>query len=905
MKLMKQVIIILLVIALLPISHYPAFASENEYLEEGQRLSNLRILVGENNDLRLNDPLNRYEGLILAIRIAGKESIAKAFDITSFDAYVADEVPFWAKHYVQYALAGDLRITSGVDISSDGKTIFGGDETLSALQFSTFILKATGYDVPDWKLSLNQLVNLGVITNQELIMILDGEFTRGKAAFLLDRVLASMNIYDGVAVIENLINIDFVSRSVANENSYGKTLTIKSVGLNSFNIVSSKKLNIYSAEFKNNYIVEINGNSIGQNDFTLQLQDDQRTVYLDINNLVNQNDEVKITIKNMLNENNELIDGITFIDNITDNFGASIISSKTMGDNTVLITFNEKIKTTDLKAFINDKEVMSLIQTADRELFILLHDNLSDGEEFKVSLTRVLDSVGYKTNPKVTIKHSYKPLDMTIRNITTNGYDMVFNQRISDNFGNIVSDAFTTDFRSMFSHSFESNHPYEVTSLDGFRIKVLYNTLIPFGSANFYVNPTHENRYLIDASSKAVTETLNIRTFLQTDKTAPTVVSISKQDNTHITLVTSEPLMNATVLSNYSLVNNNSESINILQIDKVNPTTLVFTTDALDDKEIVLSINNLQDVYGNTSSVQLISLTGVLSKEAPTIDTTGYYSYDQKKVEIRFSKEMNTTILNPTNYLFDGKVVPNLVIQSYEKNSKVVLTLPEKLSLLTPSSKIVVKVLEDSYGNQTKYDLTTVLCIPSNIVKEDLMNASFNAITNTHLTIETPFHVSSINDKFIYFTNNALKNVSLSYNNNGTVIGLSFDNPLSNDLSNLTGELIIDQDAITNALGTTNSSLIKFNSSVFEDKISPRIITASKTSAKTIILEASEPLVPESATFDKFVLSGSEIADIAVVGNIVTISTVDDITSSSILVRSGLYDFNRNKLSSTAYYSFD
>ena len=74
MKKAKKLSAIILTIALLVSLVIPVFANNIENTEKGLKLQAIGLMAGGVNDLKLDEDLNRLQGLIFAIRAAGKEA---------------------------------------------------------------------------------------------------------------------------------------------------------------------------------------------------------------------------------------------------------------------------------------------------------------------------------------------------------------------------------------------------------------------------------------------------------------------------------------------------------------------------------------------------------------------------------------------------------------------------------------------------------------------------------------------------------------------------------------------------------------------------------------------------------------------------------------------------------------
>ena len=123
----------------------------------------------------------RIQGLILFLRLIGEEEAALA----STAACPFTDVPDWCRPYVAYAYAQGY--TKGMDEKGG---IFGTNDTLTAGQYVTFLLRALGYrdsgEAPDftWDTALERAVELGVLTPGEEAMLTSETFLRAQVVYL-------------------------------------------------------------------------------------------------------------------------------------------------------------------------------------------------------------------------------------------------------------------------------------------------------------------------------------------------------------------------------------------------------------------------------------------------------------------------------------------------------------------------------------------------------------------------------------------------------------------------------------------------------------------------------------------------------------------------------------------------
>ena len=118
-----------------------AFAATSEAESAANELYSMGLFhgTGKNKDgtpiFDLDKAPTRYEAVTMLVRLLGKESTATAQNWTTPFA----DVVKWAKPYVGYAYNNSL--TNGVSSVS-----YGGDQTVNATQYLTFVLRALNYE---------------------------------------------------------------------------------------------------------------------------------------------------------------------------------------------------------------------------------------------------------------------------------------------------------------------------------------------------------------------------------------------------------------------------------------------------------------------------------------------------------------------------------------------------------------------------------------------------------------------------------------------------------------------------------------------------------------------------------------------------------------------------------------
>lgn len=137
---MKRWIAVFLTLVLLVPLCLQAFAASDAEQNTADALHALNLFMGYGDDADgnpvygLDDDLNRAQGLVLLIRMLGKEAEAKACT----DSHPFTDVDAGYKCYVAYAYKTGL--TKGVSA-----TKFGSNDLMNSTMFTTFCLRALGY----------------------------------------------------------------------------------------------------------------------------------------------------------------------------------------------------------------------------------------------------------------------------------------------------------------------------------------------------------------------------------------------------------------------------------------------------------------------------------------------------------------------------------------------------------------------------------------------------------------------------------------------------------------------------------------------------------------------------------------------------------------------------------------
>lgn len=158
----------------------PAQAARSSERSAAQALCRLGILQGvipgrvDDASMALDRPATRTEGLVMFLRLLGREGAATA----AGSPHPFSDVPGWAGPYVGYAFQNGL--TKGA-----GGGLFQAGRVITLTEYTTLLLRATGYDESagdfSWQSALEKGQALGLYSTPFIARCQSG-MTRGQMA---------------------------------------------------------------------------------------------------------------------------------------------------------------------------------------------------------------------------------------------------------------------------------------------------------------------------------------------------------------------------------------------------------------------------------------------------------------------------------------------------------------------------------------------------------------------------------------------------------------------------------------------------------------------------------------------------------------------------------------------------
>lgn len=302
MRNLKKILAAITVIAMLAsFMVVPALADSFKYEAEATTLNELGLMEG----MGLGDSVNRLQGIIFALKAAGKKAEvdamtdAEAAQILADMVVDADQVPAWGVKWVAYAVKNGY--TSGVDASVAPKVKFAPLQEVSGTSFLVWIMNiGMGYKFGT-DVIVSEAVKAGVITlSQAMEFGVKAALTRDDAAGILYGACKNGVNADGKAFIQSLIEAGVITEADAVAAGFVEAKPVKfevlsmtADNLKAVKIIFSKPIDKDTATTTN--ISFSDGGTINE----VQVSDDKTVVYAVLQNAVAQNAKVKVKIKDV------------------------------------------------------------------------------------------------------------------------------------------------------------------------------------------------------------------------------------------------------------------------------------------------------------------------------------------------------------------------------------------------------------------------------------------------------------------------------------------------------------------------------------------------------------------------------------------------------------------------------
>jgi beta-lactamase superfamily II metal-dependent hydrolase len=212
LKMKRKVICIILAIIMLFSLTSLASAQENgKYIKQAEQLKLLGVFQGTSNGFELDRQPTRLEGLVMLIRLLGKETEAKAL---SNQECPFTDIPAWGKGYATYAYNNGL--SKGI-----GNNLFGTNDKMNAQSYLTFMLRALEYDDSKgdftYSKSLDFAKQQGVITSSDSSELASNAFLRDHVAKVSMLTLYANTKSSSTPLLDKLVSYGAISKDIANQ----------------------------------------------------------------------------------------------------------------------------------------------------------------------------------------------------------------------------------------------------------------------------------------------------------------------------------------------------------------------------------------------------------------------------------------------------------------------------------------------------------------------------------------------------------------------------------------------------------------------------------------------------------------------------------------------------------------
>lgn len=325
-----------------------------------------------------------------------------------------------------------------------------------------------------------------------------------------------------------------------------------------------------------------------------------------------------------------------------------IVSVTNLGNQTIKLTFSKTLNRSTAEDPDNyevtrgDLDLLSFELSDDRKSVVIATSEQEDGYSYRLTVRGVKDSSGYSmaTRTDVTFKgvdDNSKPTVKSVTNLGNNTLKVVFSEKIN------VNDARDTD-----NYLLDNGlYVYRATvASDGLTVTLYTNAQEDGQEYKLTI------RRIADLSGNEL-DTKSFAFTGGTDRTKPTVVSVSVQGNSSVLVQFSEKVnvSQATNKSNYSI--DNGLSVLSAVIADGGKAVELTTSKQKDAVLYNLTVKGIADLSGNVMDKQSnLWFGGVVDNTPPTV--TGIAAAS-KQIVLTFSERLNSASATRTsNYKLDG-----------------------------------------------------------------------------------------------------------------------------------------------------------------------------------------------------------------------------------------------------------
>lgn len=160
MKIYKKSLLLVICVLLIIGASLSVYATEEDHTSLADYLKEIEVFLGTDTGYHLEESTKRVQAAVMVVRLLGKEDEALAQNL----GHPFDDVPKWASPYVGYLWQN--HITNGINA-----TTFGSNNSISGLQYMTFLLRVLSYDDSkgdfSWSESIKKAYELGILSQED------------------------------------------------------------------------------------------------------------------------------------------------------------------------------------------------------------------------------------------------------------------------------------------------------------------------------------------------------------------------------------------------------------------------------------------------------------------------------------------------------------------------------------------------------------------------------------------------------------------------------------------------------------------------------------------------------------------------------------------------------------------
>lgn len=642
MRNLKKILAVITVIAMLAsMMVVPALAEGFKYENEAKVLNDLGLMAGYG----LGDEVNRAQGIVFALKAAGKaaeveamtdEEAAQILDELVVDK---DQVPAWAVKWVAYAVKNGF--TSGVDASVAPKVKFAPLQSMTAAELLVWLMNiGMGYKVGT-DVSVSEAVNAGIITlSQAMELGPKTALIRDDVAGILFGAAKNGVNADGKKFIVSLIEAGFVSEEAAIAAGLieAKPAVLEVVSVSADNLkqlVVEFNAPIKEAGNQDNYSIETeDAQATIDKDSKFNLQDDKKTVVITLTKAAAQNEVIDLKVKGIESEDGLKLDE-TIIEDVKfeDTTLPKAVSAEVVGKYTIKVKFSEPIAVPDVEKdydpddyfVVDDGDyLIEKIEkvNSDTELNIVLYSALEEGTITVEAKPAIKDYAGYGITKKVftvdVVKDETAPVIVGYKNAKPSEVTLIFDEDIKlleEPDKKDGKDTYKADFLAKFYHT-NSKNPASDLTVDGKELTIKFGVEKKMTEGNTFI-------YIDKEVLQDLWENKNAKysyvVSVTDDNEPPVVDKIEQESEEAIKVVFNEDVNDTALdLANYKVLDSKGEEKKdiIDSIKRDDDKTVIITFSEKLSGEYKLVVEKVEDVLENAMSKTTVAFT-MKDKTAP------------------------------------------------------------------------------------------------------------------------------------------------------------------------------------------------------------------------------------------------------------------------------------------------